>query len=433
MNKIFLYFCQSLHLIREERLFSSIYVGGTALAVAFTMVIVMAYNFRLAPVYPEVNRMRTCYLDGIVAVSRTSGQVLESASVSQMVVDKLSELECVGATGLFLNYQPDFYVQKPDGNDEPVYVRYVNDGFFKVYQFDFIEGRPFTYGEWKTNQRRIVLTDALARRVFGKAEGLVGHTISIDYGNYTICGIVRAANVVSAMSYAEAYIGGSESPGYWELPWGRGINKVFVLTDDVDVLREEFREMCSKISHEFEARGEEWEIKPKNNGFTTHQEMAMGTDFYTYDAHSNLIYLVLTFVALLIVPVVNLSGIISGRMESRLAEMGVRKAFGGSRTELLNQILAENFVLTFIGSLLGLLLAWGIVQFGGLWVLDALGFSHSTDASMEDFIPTGEMLFSPLVFVATLLFCLLINTFAAILPAWLSLKKPIVESMNQKR
>ena len=98
-----------------------------------------------------------------------------------------------------------------------------------------------------------------------------------------------------------------------------------------------------------------------------------------------------------------------------------------------NQILAENLGLTFIGSLLGLLLAWGIVQFGGLWVLDARGFSHSTDASMEDFIPTGEMLFSPLVFVATLLFCLLINSFAAILPAWLSLKKPIVESMNQKR
>ena len=86
MNKFILYFRQALHMMKEERLFSAIYIAGTALAIAFTMVIVMAYNFRIAPVYPEVNRMKTCYLNGIVAVSRMSGQVLESASVSQMVV-----------------------------------------------------------------------------------------------------------------------------------------------------------------------------------------------------------------------------------------------------------------------------------------------------------------------------------------------------------
>ena len=97
------------------------------------------------------------------------------------------------------------------------------------------------------------------------------------------------------------------------------------------------------------------------------------------------------------------------------------------------QILTENFVLTLTGSLLGLLLAWGVVEFGGLWMLDALGFSHSTDVNMKDFMATGEMLFAPVVFVAALFFCLLINTLAAFLPTWLSLKKPIVESMMEKR
>ena len=66
MNKLLIYVRQALHMMKEEKLFSGIYIAGTALAVAFTMVIVMAYNFKIAPVYPEVNRAKTFYLDGIV-------------------------------------------------------------------------------------------------------------------------------------------------------------------------------------------------------------------------------------------------------------------------------------------------------------------------------------------------------------------------------
>lgn len=433
MNKFILYFRQALHMMKEERLFSAIYIAGTALAVAFTMVIVMAYNFRIAPVYPEVNRGKTCYLNGIVCVDEDSGQKMESASVSLMIVNKLKELKSVEAVGTMLNYQPENYVQKPDGNDEPIYMQFVDDGFFRVYQFDFVEGRPFTHEEWESNQKMMVLTDVMARKVFGKTEELVGKTISVDYESYTICGVVKTANVLSFMSYADAYTC-DHSRGYWDLPWGRGSFKVVVLAEDADALKRDFRQMCKTLTLEFKSRGETWgEIEPRNGGFMTHQEMSLSTGYYADDFQSNFIYLILTFVALLIVPVVNLSGIISGRMESRLSEMGVRKAFGAGKAELMLQILTENFVLTLTGSLLGLLLAWGVVEFGDLWMLDALGFSHSTDVNMKDFMATGEMLFAPVVFVAALFFCLLINTLAAFLPTWLSLKKTIVESMMEKR
>ena len=36
----------------------------------------------------------------------------------------------------------------------------------------------------------------------------------------------------------------------------------------------------------------------------------------------------------------NLSGMIAGRMEARLAEMGIRKSFGATRRRLLSQVLA---------------------------------------------------------------------------------------------
>ncbi len=431
-----LYMRQALYMMKEERLFSGIYIAGTALAVAFTMVIVMAYNFKIAPVYPEVNRARTCYLDGIVNVSKDGTQRHECGGVSQMIVDRLRTLKSVEAVGTMLNYAPDSYVQKPDGDDMPIFVQCVDEGFFKVFQFDFIEGKPFTQEERESNSKKLILTDEMARKVFGKTEGLVGGSISIDYEEYTIEGIVRTASVVSTQSYGEAYvcdysIGRHE--GYWGDPWGKGDIYAIILTSDPEALRNDINQMYAQINQEFETRGEEWRIEPLSKELITHTQLALSTHRRSRDADDNLLYLVLTFITLLIVPAVNLSGIISGRMESRFAEIGVRKAFGATKSELLNQILAENFVLTFIGSVLGLLLSWGLVEWGGMWMVDALGFSQTSQFSMNEFIATGEMLFAPVVFVSALLFCLLINTLAAILPAWISLRKPIVESMMEKR
>ncbi len=42
--------------MREERLFSGIYIVGTALAIAFTMVMAVVYYIKLAPIYPEPYR-----------------------------------------------------------------------------------------------------------------------------------------------------------------------------------------------------------------------------------------------------------------------------------------------------------------------------------------------------------------------------------------
>jgi hypothetical protein len=45
----------------------------------------------------------------------------------------------------------------------------------------------------------------------------------------------------------------------------------------------------------------------------------------------------------------------------------------------------------------------------------------------------GEMLFGPAVFAIALLVCCVLNVLAATMPSWLSLRKPIVESMMIKK
>ena len=61
------------------------------------------------------------------------------------------------------------------------------------------------------------------------------------------------------------------------------------------------------------------------------------------------------FLLLLLVPAVSLSGMADSRMERRLGELGVRRAFGAPKGALIGQVLMENFLYTLLGGLVGLL------------------------------------------------------------------------------
>jgi ABC-type antimicrobial peptide transport system, permease component len=60
-------------------------------------------------------------------------------------------------------------------------------------------------------------------------------------------------------------------------------------------------------------------------------------------------------------------------MRRRLAEMGVRKAFGATRRTLLNQLISENLLLTLCGGFVGLLITWLLLYVFRSWLFFAVG------------------------------------------------------------
>ena len=142
-------------------------------------------------------------------------------------------------------------------------------------------------------------------------------------------------------------------------------------------------------------------------------------------------YVTPAILLLLLVPALNLSGMVASRMERRLPEMAIRKAFGAKRRTLLWQVIMENLLLTLMGGAIGLCLAWTALYSWRDWVF----YMFSRNNSFYESVPLikGEMFFGPAVFLIALLVCTLLNVLAATLPAWLSLRKPIVESMMIKK
>lgn len=47
-------------LLKQNRLFSMLYIVGTGLAIAMTVIVAVVYYVKLAPIYPEENRKTRC-------------------------------------------------------------------------------------------------------------------------------------------------------------------------------------------------------------------------------------------------------------------------------------------------------------------------------------------------------------------------------------
>ena len=126
---------------------------------------------------------------------------------------------------------------------------------------------------------------------------------------------------------------------------------------------------------------------------------------------------------ILLVPAINLSGITYTRMRWKQAELGLRRAFGATRKNLLWQVLNENLVLTVIGGAIGLLLSYFSIWLMDDWLLqDSKGNVASMNSAM----------ISPMVFFIAFAFCLVLNLLSAYIPARKVAHTPIVTSLNQK-
>ena len=199
--------------------------------------------------------------------------------------------------------------------------------------------------------------------------------------------------------------------------------------DQARSLRAEVADVARRLNLEHK---DEWELdlwqQPTGHALSIFQDWpAEEFDFWAKVRYFGLLLLVL-----LLVPALNLSGMIASRMESRLAEMGVRKSFGAGRNRLLSQVMWENLVLTLAGGVLGLVVAWLVLYVGREWIF-LLMDDYGVVPSGANAYVSGEMLFAPLVFLCAFLLCVVLNLLSALLPAWLSLRKPIVYSLYERR
>ena len=422
------YFRQALALMCEEKLFSGIYIAGTALAIAFTMVIAVVYYAKLADIAPEVNRSRTVYVKGMAkrAVNDTLRWQPTSYTATQVKewLYTLKSAEVVSATINASRYTSDRQYLKCDNHKlVPVVTRMVDANFFKVYQFNFVYGRPFTQEECLNENNYIenatmpaVISRDIAEQAFGKDVDPVGKTLNYGF-------LIRIVGVIEPTSSIM-----EESFGQLFLALDQEAEQVIVVLKEGCTVKDLEKELA-EIARKRSVSDKEYDYSIIST-LLPHAQMKMSEDGVALPWSSIFKSFFPKVFVLLLVPALNLSGLVAARMRRRVAEMGVRKAFGAKRRTLLTQVITENLVLTLCGGFVGLVITWLLLYVFRSWLFFAVG---NTAFTLPEPTVDGEMLFSPLIFVIGLAVCIVLNLMAALIPAWISLRNPIVESMNEKK
>ena len=134
--------------------------------------------------------------------------------------------------------------------------------------------------------------------------------------------MVRSASYLTSKSYAQLYIPYTVSPDYstpkYDLPYLGAFSATFLVQDSKqgDALRAEIKEICRKenLMHPDEWKVDFWEQPTSHllSVFKTYASME-------FDLWATVRHFLLVLLVLLLVPALNLSGMISSRMEGRLA------------------------------------------------------------------------------------------------------------------
>lgn len=428
-----IYLKQAWETMRQNRLFSSIYVMGTGLSIALTMTLFIIFYVKTAPIYPEYNRNRTVVLKYLKCYPSDKPQNWHGGRVSLEAAALLDSLPSV--QHMALTYAMPIGGNKvtlsSHGQPFDVYPLYVSPGFWRVFTLQFLSGKPFTETDNESRTRTVVISESLSRRLFATVDA-AGRTLLYKGHPHIVSGVVRDVSSATPSAVADVWIPLSLSAetDYRDNNFPLLGNLTCYLTASTSADKETLKQEVNDAIHRYASGGEiTYDLmgQPDDAVLSTFRTDSMnapdrGGLFRT------LLYIVL---ALLFIPAVNLSGMIASRMDRRTAELGIRKAYGATHRKLLLQVMCENFVLTLLGGVAGLLFSYAIVLTSGSWILTL--FDAAVQVSQPTPFLTLEMLFNPWVFLCALGLCLVINVVSALVPAWWGLRHSIVQELYTKR
>ncbi|MFL6196430.1 MAG: ABC transporter permease, partial [Thermoanaerobaculia bacterium] len=241
------------------------------------------------------------------------------------------------------------------GKTEPVRARAasVSAGLFQALGVRAQLGHAFTAAEDLPNvEKVVVLSDGLWRKAFAADRGIVGRRIQVDGEPRTVTGVMPPGFTIGN-ERIEAWVPLALDP---LKPGRHGNHYLFLvgrLKPDVSVTqaRQEMNDLVAR-----------WKVEVPNDHTPDPQRHRMVIQPLLDDLVGSVrpkIHLLLGAVGLvLLIACVNVANLLLARAEARQKEIAVRTALGAPRGRLLRQFLTESVVLSLLGGLLGLILAY---------------------------------------------------------------------------
>lgn len=417
---------QTLHTLRTERTYAAVFILGTAFSLALVTVFLTLLSMTLADGYPERFRRRTAVVERVFQKEK-SGSVMAAGISGRFADDFLKDLPGVETVvSIAPNYGNRIPVVPEGGEECDLAVSYFRDTvLWQVFRFDFLSGGPVGSLGLDPAAPEIVVSESAARQLFGHPD-VLGKYIGIRGRDCRIVGVYRDVPPTSVLSCADIWGPAALLP---PLPpvFGNYLGPYLqcVLLQRRGDAEEARKALAERIERYGKTNPDGTELYIPEGRMLMPVSLFVGADDPAYRLMG-----IAGVLLVLLVPVLNLSGMAASRMEARYEEFGIRKSFGADTPALFGQIVGENLFFTLAGALLGLAAGWAMLMLAADRLCELLPSIDGLYAGAS--FPVREY-FRLDVFLVLTGAALVLNLLSALWPFRLVVRRPVTEMLNTKR
>ncbi len=430
----------ALRVLTRRKFFTFISLFGISFTLAILMLSISALETELGSNAPLSDRQEMVFLDRLVQknMEQDTTMLVDSSLVDGIMkfdttytherVNKGTSISSFGlpflqdhVADLDVAEKYSFYATGETFNSfvnetkVEIEAAYTDHRFWDLFDFQFIEGRPYDEQMVNSGATVSVITEKLAQRYFGTTKNLLGREVEMAGKSFKIIGLVPEATQMLLQS--DMFVPSSTKAGYpgsRDEYYGRYAAAFLARNGNTDLLKHELNKVAESI--------------PANSQFNafmlqgkTSKELYANQMMYSEDPESAARWMTFFVFALLslfaLLPTLNLVNLNVSRIMDRSSEIGVRKAFGAQGKDLMAQFVFENIVLTVIGGAIGLLIAIGLIYL----INDA--------RLMESLVLQVNMRF----FLYSMILVLFFGILSGLLPAYRMSRLHIVNALKQNR
>ncbi len=306
-----------------------------------------------------------------------------------------------GITGVTISYSQRISVEGGNLTSAQTYTAGgVKENFLELGKLEMEEGVFLTAADEEMKEKKCVLGASAAKAIFGSAGEAVGKTVYLDDRAFEVVGVLKASQTVSAgISPDQAVL----------VPYETGIKYftgtdyspvITVVAENVDVLDQVIADAETVLEENY-----------PNSTFTFEDS---GSKMEAARASNRTLTMLLAAMAVIVFLIggIGIMNVLFVSVKERTNEIGILKAIGTSRGDILSEFLIEAAAISLLGGVIGVGVSFAILPLAGK-------FGVSTDINAA-------------ACAAAVGFAVLTGTLFGIYPAWKASDLEVVDALNQE-